>query len=741
MEPTGTVDPATPIITSHGRQPQLHVINRGYGEPWQEAEDRREQREGLMQFGKDTALRLLIVDDSVEAAEAIVSGLRNAGIAVRASRPENEDEFQSLIESQALDLVLVAQGANSVPLSRVMEKVDAGGKDLPVLVLVNALEEAALLKMTAMGARGVVLREHMDHIQSVVRSEWVDLEARRSFRRLEAQMREIERRCDALIDSSRDPIAYIHEGMHIRANGAYLEMFGFESFEDIEGMSLLDLVASKKVDEFKKLLKQLSKGEAPPPRYETEAVTVEGDHFPAVMEFTQATYEGENCLQVVLRKQEELFDPKAAEELERLRQVDQVTGLLNRQTFLRALEDAVSETAAKATAHGLLLIEPDHYTRLLQEMGLDAADDLAAALAERLRSSVGPDDVIARFGEHQFGVLTHNSDYAQTTKLAESLRTAFADAVIEARNHSLNVTVSIGGVQVGEKIANVPAILGKASQGLQSTIGVGGNRTELYDPGATDRAELERVAAWVTRIRDAIATDQFVIHFQPLVPLHGTPDEMYETLLRLRGEDGTLVQPLTFLPIAEEHGLLGDIDRWVVGRAIRLIADRQRINRRTRLMVKITQASLQDDSLARHIDEQLKIHGVDGRLLVLQIPESKVFTNLRAAQQFQAAVGQLGVRVGLEQFGIGLNSFQLLSHFDASFIKIDRSFMQELGTSVENQQRVREFATKAQELGKQTIAEYVQDAGSMSTLFSAGIDYAQGHFLAPAGPEMDYEFS
>jgi PAS domain S-box-containing protein len=127
--------------------------------------------------------------------------------------------------------------------------------------------------MMAMGARRVVLREHMDHVLHVLRAEWVDLEARRSYRRLDAQMREIERRCDALIDSSRDPIAYIHEGMHIRANAAYLEMFGFDSFEDIEGMSLLDLVASKKVEEFKKLLKQLSKGEAPPPRYETEAVT------------------------------------------------------------------------------------------------------------------------------------------------------------------------------------------------------------------------------------------------------------------------------------------------------------------------------------------------------------------------------------------------------------------------------------------------------------------------------------
>lgn len=693
-----------------------------------------------MQLGKDMALRLLIIDDNVEAAEAVVSGLRNAGVAVRPSRPATEDEFNALFDQQPHDLILAAENATSVPLEKLMDRVGASGKDLPVVILVDRLDETALLWFINIGARGIALRQHMDHVLKVIRTEWDDLEARRALRRLEAQRREIERRCDSLIDSSRDPIAYIHEGMHIRANAAYLEMFGFESFEDVEGMSLLDLVAGKKVDEFKKLLKQLSKGEAPPARYETEAVTPEGQHFPAVMEFTAATYEGENCLQVVLRRQEELVDPELAREVEALRQRDQVTGLLNRQTFLRALEDAVAETAERATSHGLLLIEPDHYSRLLQDIGLDAADDLVAALAQRLGAAVGPNDLVARFGENQFAVLSPQSDYAQSVRLAESLRAAFADHVVEARDRSLNVTVSIGGVQVGEKITNVSAILAKASQGLQSSIGVGGNRHELFDPSATDRAELERVAAWVKRIRDAIANDQFVMHFQPVVPLHGSPDEMYETLLRLRGEDGGLVQPLTFLPIAEEHGLLGEIDRWVVGRAIRLIAERQRASHRTRLMVKITQASLQDESLIGLIGEQLRTHGVDGRLLVLQIPESKVFTHLKAAQHLQSAVAQFGVRVGLEQFGIGLNPFQLLSHFDASFIKIDRSFIQDLGGSPENRQRVAEFARRAQEMGKQTIAEHVQDATSMTTLFSVGIDYAQGHFLAPAGPEMDYEF-
>ncbi|HUH91158.1 MAG TPA: EAL domain-containing protein [Lysobacter sp.] len=692
-----------------------------------------------MQLVKDTTLRLLIIDDSVDDAEAIANGLRNSGIAVRPSRPESLEAFSDLLSGQPFDLVLAAGDSSTITLEQVVTQVGASGKDLPILVLLDAVDDARMLKMSELGVRAVALSQHPGHIEKVVRNEWSDLEARRSLRRLETQTRETERRCDALIDSSRDPIAYVHEGMHIRANGAYLEMFGFESFEDIEGMSLLDLIAPQHVDEFRELLKRLGKGEAPPPRYELEALTLDGASFPAVMEFASASYEGEACQQVILRRQE--LDPELVREVEELRHRDQATGLLNRATFLRALEDAVADAAQNAGRQGLLLIEPDHYAHLLQGIGLDASDDLIGACAQRLLGVLGDNDIVARFSEHQFAVLRPGSDFHGTTALAESIRTAFADHVLETDAHSLNATVSIGGVQIGQKIASVTEVLGKAHHAVQANLAVGGNRIDIFDPGAVDRAEQERVEAWVTRIRDAIDSDRFLMHYQPLIGLHGEPIEIYDAYLRMTGEHGELVQPPAFLEIAEEHGLLWEIDRWVVGNAIASIGAQLKAGHRTTLLARITEASLQDDSLLQHITERLAKHGVDGELLVLQLPESKVFTHLKAAQTFQQEVARLGVRIGLEQFGSGLNSFQLLSHFDAAFLKLDRAFMEDLPANQEYQQRIREIAEKARESGKQTIAEFVQDAGSMSILFSAGIDYAQGHFLAASGPSMNYDFS
>lgn len=691
-----------------------------------------------MAKGSDNALRLMIIDDSVEDAEGIVSGLRNAGIAVRPLRPASTEEFVAMLGSQLVDLVLAAQHASSVPFDDVMQHVVGSGKDIPVLAVANEVDEASAFDAYAKGARRIALRNKPQQLLKVVQNEWGDLEARRSLRRLEAQVRETERRCDALIESSRDPIAYVHEGMHIRANTAYLDMFGFDSFDDVEGMSLLDLVAPQYVDGFKQLLKGLSKGDAPPPRYELEARDINGGAFAAVMEFTPALYEGEPCLQVVLRRQE--MDPSLAREVEELRQRDQVTGLLNRPTFLRALEDAVADAAQNHGHHGLLLLEPDHYQRLLQDIGLDSADAMLAAIAERLSGALGKDAIAARFAEHSLAVLLRGGDHVATSALAERIREALASHVVQIGARSSTITLSIGGVQIGEKIASVSQVLAKANQGVQSSIGVGGNRVEIFDPSAIDRAEAEHIEAWVGRLREALDNERFILHYQPVISLQGDTGAVYDTLVRLDAGDGELVPPMTFLQIAEEHGLLGEIDRYVVGHAIAVIGQRMRAGKPTTLLVKVTQASLTEDSLLRYIGEQLAAHGVPGEYLVLQLPEAKVFTHLKAAQEFAAAVALHDCRIGLEQFGAGLDSFQLLVHLQPHLLKIDRGFIEDLPKQPENQQRIREIANKARELGIRTIAEFVQDAASMSILFSTGVDYVEGHFLAGAGPEMNYDF-
>jgi EAL domain-containing protein (putative c-di-GMP-specific phosphodiesterase class I) len=171
-----------------------------------------------------------------------------------------------------------------------------------------------------------------------------------------------------------------------------------------------------------------------------------------------------------------------------------------------------------------------------------------------------------------------------------------------------------------------------------------------------------------------------------------------------------------------------------------VIGERHKAGKHTNLFVKVTPASLVEGGLEGFIAEQLAANAVPGDRLVLQIPESKVFTHLKAVQAFQAGVAALGCRVALEQFGTGLNSFQMLSHFDPAILKIDRGFIAELGKNAEIQKQVREIVTKAHAAGKQTVAEFVSDAATMSVLFSMGMDFVEGNFLAAPGPLMNYDF-
>ena len=687
----------------------------------------------------DAVLRLLLIDDRIEDAEQLTSLLRNGGLAVRPQRPDSVEELRQLLATQTIDLVVAELAAQTIPFDSVVREVAASGKDLQVLAAIDTLSEDALLQALKLGARDIVLRHRPAQAQAVVRAEAESVGTRRAVRSLEAQLRETERRCDSLIASSRDPIAYIHEGMHIRANEAYLEMFGYESFQDIEGLSVLDLIASSNMAAFKDLLKRLSKGEMPPKQLAIKALGANGGEFDALMEFTPASYEGEPCLQIVFRPQ--MVDASMAAELEALRLRDPLTGLANRAHFMSELEQAVAAAAGGRHHQALLLVEPDNYDALVSSIGMANADELLKAFCQRLEGCLDHTTVAGRVADHRFAVICKLHDHTASQARAESIRAAFQGRILEIGDRSLTLTVSIGGVQIGERNAQISQVLSRAETSLVSAMGVGGGRVEIHDPTARDRAEEERIQAWVQRLREALGSDGFLLHYQPIISLSGEPGETYEAYLRLKGNGGEIVQPSTFLPLALEQGLGPDIDRWVIHRAIAVIAERKAAGRDTTLYVKVGPETISaNENLGREIVEAVKAAGIPGERLVLELHEPSVFTHLKAIQTFAQTLHGAGVRLALEHFGTGLNSFQLLQHIEAAIIKVDRSYITDLAKNPENQAKVREFAEKARESGKLCVVHYVQDAASMTVLFGIGVDYVEGDFLAAAGPLMNYDF-
>ena len=674
----------------------------------------------------DNIIKLLLIEDSVEEAEQIISILRNGGIAVRPARASSEAELEAALEQQTPDLIIANLDAKELGLGQVAAAASRGGRDVALIATGRGLNEDKIVAAFQDGARGLAIRDRPDHMQMIVRREFEALAMRRSVRRIEAALRESERRCEALLDSSRDPIAYVHEGMHVRANKAYLEMFGFDDFEDVEGMSILDMIAADDADDFKALLKRLSKGEKPPQRLNLKAQRSDGSTFDATMEFAEASYEGEPCQQITFRRQ--LIDANLAQELDALRQKDLVTELFNRQHTIAQIEGAATAAASGAVDQALLVIEPDNFKQVLDSVGLGNADVLLGDMAGLVRRHLDESDVAGRIGEHTFAVLITKRTPDDTRQLSDKLRKAFDERIFEIGKQSISLTVSIGGALIGEKNANAQTLLAQAQGAIRSAQAEGGNRTNIFDPAAQDKAVAEKTKHWIALIDEALDTDGFILYYQPIVSLHGAEGEFYEVLLRMKGPKGEIL-PGHFLPIAEQNGKLPAIDRWVIGAAIRSIAERERAGHKTTFFIKLTPQSLEDQTLLAWIAQQLKNARQRGDSLVFEMPESKVVTSLKPARAFVKGLEQIHCGFALEQFGSGLNSFQLLKHIPAHYLKIDRNYMAELPKHKENQEKIKEICDQAHHAGKLTVAEFVEDAASMSILFSCGVNFVQGNFL------------
>lgn len=686
---------------------------------------------------QDQVIRLLLVEDSTEDAEQIVSQLRNGGIAVRPNRAETREALAEQLENQPNDLVLVNARGHTISLKDVVATVNASGKDLPVIALVSTIDNDTALQLLREGVRAKALRTQPEYLQAMVRREFEDLSHRRALRRLEAALKESERRCDALLDSSRDPIAFVHEGMHVRANRAYLEMFGFGDFDDIEGTPILELIAPDAAGGFKALLKRLSKGERPPAKLEIKAQTSEGAAFDALMEFAEATFEGESCQQITLRRSVSGVD---AEALEQMRNQDLVTKLYNRTYALGELDHMVTEAANGRNDLALALFEPDNFRSVLDTVGLGSADLLLADMGALLREHQGPDDVAARFGESAFVMLLRRHSHDDAVKRTQALLKAFEDRIFEAGSRSLQVTMSVGLVLVGERIANADAILREAATALKVAQADGGNQVSSFDPSAQAKADAEAEKTRLDQLKAALTTlDGFVLFFQPIVSLHGAGGEFYEILLRMRGSGRELL-PAEFFPVAERFSLLPAIDKWVIARAIATLGEREKAGHTTTFFIKVTVPSLEDPTLLPFIAQQLQKHRVSGEKLVFLMPESKVSTNLNPVKQFTKGLAQLHCGFAVQQFGSGLNSFQLLKHVDLDYIKIDRTFMTDFAKTRENQLKVKEICEQAHAQSKLTIAEFVEDAASMSILFTLGVNFVQGNFLQEPEKVMSYDF-
>jgi len=700
--------------------------------------DNKKNRQPEGSVSNENILRVLTVFDASEEAEALINALRNAGHIVRDIRAEDGEDMTTALNENPIDIILAKQKLSGFTAKQAIEVLLQFGRDIPLVVITPAGKESTAIDTLKAGARDVLAEDQHERLKYLVEREVSDLHERRNHRRCEQMLRETEKRAKALIDSSRDAIAYVHDGMHIYSNKAYLKMFGYEDIDDVMGMPIMDMVSSEDHAKLKEFLRGYAKGESMDTQLTVHGQHIEDGIFKIKMEFSPASYEGESCTQIIIRNESD--NKELEQKLSAMSQMDLLTGLYNRNFFIEHLDQYIIRAVEGQVRGSLIYISLDKYQDIRTEHGIGSSDHLLTDVANLLKEKLSNLGMLARFEGPVFILLAQNADAKQSEKISGAICKLVHEHFADIGGKTVQTSASIGICLINDTTSNSHDVISRAEKGCMIANKEGGNRFHIYNPAIAELAEQEQANVWANRIKIALKENKFKLLYQPIVSLHGEPGAHYEVLLRMLGDNGEELSPKEFIPSAEQAGLMVFVDRWVMVNAFVVLSRQHRDGIKTRLFIKIAGPTLSDPDFISWVQERIRTLKLDPDSIVFQIAEDTALNYLKQAKMVTAGLTELHCRVALENFGLEQNTYQSLKHLKVNYLKIHNKIIHALAQNVENQEKVKEISEHANSQNIQCIAPNVEDANNLAVLWQCAVDFIQGHFLKEPSDKMDYDF-
>jgi len=686
---------------------------------------------------KENVIRLLVVTESSHDAEVLGSTLRNNGYAVRLKHVKDEEGVNTEIRESSWELLVTSHQVGEYTGFQALTIINNLGKDLPCIIYGNTQDRPTIIEYLRAGAADCVSEEEQDHLLIVVNRELSNLLDRRSYRECRSALVEAEKRNKTLLDSSRDAIAYIHEGMHIYANLSYQELFAYNDLEELECTPIMDLVSPDSQKGFKDVLRKLSTGETPDQEFKFSGIRNSGDTFSANMEFSSATIEGEPCTQVVIHQQND--NAHLEKELEKLRRQDLLTGLYNHNYLLELLTNFISDAASGKAISVLIYIEPDNIATIRDTLGVAGVDIVVSDIANILRETISS-DLVARYSDTIFAAIIPDKTTDEIEDTVADILTKFEEHIFDVDGKTVSTTCSIGVTPITEKTPDAKTALNYSEAACTMAKSHGGNHIHIHTI-ADEAASLEVDRAWADKLKVALKENLFMLHFQPIVSLHAEPGERYETFIRMRDSKQNIIMPAEFMEAARSAQLMTDIDRWVLKSAAKAMLEKRREVTEVSFFIKISTESIHDPSLLPWVSKLLKAARLHGSSLVFELSELDVVNSLKTTKAFSNGLKQLHCGLAIDHVGSANAKFSYLQHLHVNYLKISGEIVSSLTTNDTNQELVQQITDIAKQKGIQTIAQHVQDPACLAALWQYGINFIQGHYLQMPEKSMNYDFS
>lgn len=688
----------------------------------------------------NTTVHLLILDPSQNDAESVVSLLRNAGRATRAHRITSEEDLEEALKTSTWDLLLARDVEQEFGPDDALAMIKRMDKDIPFIVLTEEVDRERSVAMIRAGAQDSLPFEYSDLLVLVAKRELAALDERRRRRILESHLREAEQRCQLLLESSKDAIAYINDGMHIYANQSYMELLGYDDIDEMICIPVLDTLTPDSQEKYKHFMKSFAQKGEDGMTLNCTARRSDDQELDVTMSVSAATFDGEACTQIVL--QPEHSDAELEEKLHEISSQDLLTGLYNRQHLMDALGKAVAEAGKSNQTGALAYIALDHFLSMKTRVGISGADLLLGDLATLLREHAGDNMTLARLSDDAFCMLCLPCDEQTMEQQCEQVRKAVEDHLFDINGRTVPLTVSIGIAAITENSPKAEDMMARAhtasAEVKKQEGGSQGNGVLVYNPADYETLDASNSAEAIQR---ALDDNRFRLLFQPVINLRGEDEEHYEAFVRMLDKDNQEVSPYDFLPPVGPSETTIKIDRWVILQTIKQLANHRSRGHDTRMFLNITTETLEDKTFTPWLSVALKAARLPGDSLIFQIREGDASNHMKQAKDFTKAVHELRCKVSISQFGCALNPFNTLKHIEADYVKIDGSFTEEIQKNDQAKEQIKEMVKSLQSAGKLTIIPLVENASVLATLWQAGVNYIQGYYLQAPVPEMNYDFS
>ncbi|NJC70805.1 EAL domain-containing protein [Planosporangium thailandense] len=564
----------------------------------------------------------------------------------------------------------------------------------------------------------------------VIRQLFAFADNSRLLAKVDASMLELrrhERRFRSLVQNSDDVISIIDAaGRFVYVSPGSRRVMGFEP-EDWIGKRAQETVHADDLLEVKELFRQLKREPSVSLRHQARMVHADGSW--RWMEITYTNLLHDPSVHGYVSNARDVSDTRRyQDQLAYQASHDELTGLANRALFTTRIERALA-TAAPGTV-AVALVDLDDFKTINDRLGHGVGDALLVAVSARMRACMRPDDVVARLGGDEFGILLTDLRTGEGSHVAERIIGALG-ASLNAGNHDLLIQASIG-LADNEADCTAEDLLRRADLAMYAAKELGKNRYVHYDSELDARAvEHAQLAA---ELSHALERDELHLMYQPVVDLPTGRIVGVEALVRWEHPRDGMVPPLHFIPVAERTGLIVPMGTWILRTACRQAAEwQERYGDAApdRMSVNVSARQLLEPTFPQTVAAVLAETGLDPSHLTVEITETAVFGGGRAVETV-AAIHALGVSIALDDFGTGHSSLGLLRTCPVDVLKVDKSFVDGVTGTVEQEAIATSIIEIAQALGLRAIAEGVETGAQAERLHTLGYRLAQGfHFAKP----------